>query len=142
MGNGASRIFNIMKKSNETSSASQLVTLKVKTVNPLTFELDDRVILTADFYIISDKIDKSKLRVGDAVLATTFNNGQVYFIQQAANTNTSITSDPNYSLIYPVGSVYITVSSTSPTVLFGNKWKLLGTEVLFEKTFYYWQRTG
>ena len=57
MANGASRIFKVMQNSG-TDTVSELVHLKVKTINPLTFTLDDRVILTEDFVELNSNINK------------------------------------------------------------------------------------
>lgn len=81
MANGASRIFKVMQNSG-TDTVSELVHLKVKTINPLTFTLDDRVTLTEDFVELNSNIDKNKLKVNDILTAFSLNGGQLFFIQQ------------------------------------------------------------
>ena len=56
MADAASRIFNVMKRSG-TDTVSELVHLKVKTINPLTLILDDRVTLTEDFFELSKSMN-------------------------------------------------------------------------------------
>lgn len=80
--NGASRILNIMKSvPKNTVSVKTFVT--VHSVSPLTFKLDDKLILTSEFYVLSDDIIKSRLAVGQKLLAFSFNDAQCYFIHQA-----------------------------------------------------------
>lgn len=91
MSNGASRIFNVMRKSG-TNTISEIVYLTVRSTNPLTLSLDDRLILNENFVILSDSIDKNKLSVGDKLLATSFNDGQRYFVNQAVSSKNGLKS--------------------------------------------------
>lgn len=84
MGNGASRLFRIMQKSG-TDTVSEVVYLTVKSVSPLTLNLEDRLDITEQFIVLNDEIDKSKIKTGDKLIASTFNAGQCYFIYQALN---------------------------------------------------------
>ena len=86
MANGASRIFKVMQNSG-TDTVSELVHLKVKTINPLTFTLDDRVILTEDFVELNSNINKSNLKIDDVLTAFSLNGGQLFFIQQYFSEN-------------------------------------------------------
>lgn len=86
MANGASRIFKVMQNSG-TDTVSELVHLKVKTINPLTFTLDDRVTLTEDFVELNSNINKSNLKIDDVLTAFSLNGGQLFFIQQYFSEN-------------------------------------------------------
>lgn len=86
MANGASRIFNFMKNAG-TNTISEVVYVNVKSINPLIFNLENRLNITSEFYVLSDEIITSKLKIGDRLTAFTFNDGQCYFIQQCLNSN-------------------------------------------------------
>ena len=83
MGNGVNRLFNVMKKTSDgaKTASSKLVSLKVKSINPLTFQLDDRLDITEEFCYFSNSADKDLLNVGDVVVAVALNEGQTYYIQ-------------------------------------------------------------
>ena len=81
MADGASRIFNVVKNTADSdNSVSRLVTLTVKTQSPLTFTLDDKIILTSEFTQLDSLIDTSKLTVGKKVSAISLNNEQIYYV--------------------------------------------------------------
>lgn len=84
MANGANRIFKIMQKSG-TDTISEVVYLTVKSTKPLTLNLENRLDISEQFIVLNDEIDKSKIKTGDKLIASTFNGGQCYFIQQAQN---------------------------------------------------------
>lgn len=86
MGTGANRILKVMQKSGK-NTISSAVFLTVNSLNPLTFKLDDRLVITKEFYILSDDIILSRLAVGIKLLAFTFNDGQCYFIHQTVDDN-------------------------------------------------------
>ena len=86
MGSGANRILKVMQKSGK-NTISSAVFLTVNSLNPLTFKLDDRLVITKQFYILSDDIILSRLKVGIKLLAFTFNDGQCYFIHQTVDDN-------------------------------------------------------
>ena len=86
MGTGANRILKIMQKSGK-NTISSVVFLTVNSLNPLTFKLDDRLVITKEFYILSDDIILNRLNVGIKLLAFTFNDGQCYFIHQTVDDN-------------------------------------------------------
>lgn len=81
MANGASRIFKLMQNAG-TDTVSEMVYLTVKSTNPLIFNLEDRLDITEEFYVLNDNIIKERLNIGDVLTATTFNNGQKYLINQ------------------------------------------------------------
>ena len=87
MADAASRIFNVMKRSG-TDTVSELVHLKVKTVNPLTLILDDRVTLTEDFFELSKSINVANIHVDDILVGISLNGGQKYLIQENSNDET------------------------------------------------------
>lgn len=46
---------------------------------------------------------------------------------QIDNLNTQITNLPSFSTIYPIGAIYVSLTSTSPASLFGGSWtRILG----------------
>ena len=83
MANGAGRLFDVMKKTGEASKgvSSKLVSLKVKSKEPLIFQIDDRLEITEEFCYFSNSADKELLDIGDIVVAVALNNGQSYYIQ-------------------------------------------------------------
>lgn len=83
MANGAGRLFDVMKKTGEASKgvSSKLVSLKVKSKEPLIFQIDDRLEITEEFCYFSNSADKELLNIGDIVVAVALNNGQSYYIQ-------------------------------------------------------------
>ena len=85
MSNGASRLFNVMQKSG-TDTVSELVAVKVNSLNPLTFQINEKIIIEEDFYVLNDLIDEEKLSIGDTLTAFSFNNNQLYYIAQGINT--------------------------------------------------------
>lgn len=84
MGSGANRILKIMKSSGK-NTISHRAFITVASLNPLTFKLDDKLILTSQFYILSDDIILERLRVGQKLVAFSFNDGQCYFIHQSVD---------------------------------------------------------
>lgn len=89
MSTGANRIFKIMQKS-QKSSVDNLISVKVKSINPLTFIVDERLSITEDFIVFSNQIDRSKISVGDTFNAFLFNDGQTYYINQPIKTSGNV----------------------------------------------------
>ena len=81
MANGAGRIFKLMQVSG-TNTISEVITLQVKSINPLQLTDGDKLLITKDFIIFDNNIDTSKLSVGDKLQAQTFNDSQIYYITQ------------------------------------------------------------
>lgn len=79
MANGVSKIFKIMQNAG-TDTISELLSLTVKSKNPLILTDGDRLHLTNDFLYFDSYIDTSKIKVGDKFVATTYNGGQTYYI--------------------------------------------------------------
>ena len=82
MANGASRLFEVMKNTSEGTNnmPSQVVSLTIKSVNPLILIRDDRLEIPAEFCIIYKNLNINSFRVGDIVTAIVLNNGQQYLI--------------------------------------------------------------
>lgn len=81
MANGASRIFNIIKHTADYSyTPTEYIVLAVKTLNPLTFILDDRVVITKEFYQLDKNFDASALSIGSKVNSIVLNDNQTYYI--------------------------------------------------------------
>lgn len=84
MGNGAHRILNVMKHSGKNTISHRAFVI-VTSLDPLTFRLDDKLVLTSNFYVLSDDIIKERLQIGQKLLAFSFNDGQCYFIHQSVD---------------------------------------------------------
>lgn len=84
MGTGAHRILNVMKHSGKNTISHRAFVI-VTSLDPLTFRLDDKLVLTSNFYVLSDDIIKERLQVGQKLLAFSFNDGQCYFIHQSVD---------------------------------------------------------
>ena len=81
MSNGASRIFNIMNKVAESNKqTAQFVNVSVKSLDPLVFNLDDRVDLIEAFYQLDRTFSFTNLQLGAVFRAIVLNDGQLYFI--------------------------------------------------------------
>lgn len=80
MANGASRIFGVIKSTSDKETNSQFVNLKVKELNPLTFMLGDKLLITADFCVADINFDASILQVDDIVNAIVLNDNQLYYL--------------------------------------------------------------
>lgn len=79
MANGINKIFNIMQHAG-TDTISEMLSLTVKSKNPLVLTDGDKLLLTKDFLYFDSFIDQSKISVGDKFVATTYNSGQSYYI--------------------------------------------------------------
>lgn len=82
MANGASRLFEVMKNTSEGTNnmPSQVVSLTIKSVNPLILIRDDRLEIPAEFCIIYKNLNINSFRIGDIVTAIVLNNSQQYLI--------------------------------------------------------------
>ena len=89
MANGMNKIYKIMQNAG-TDTISELLSLTVKSTNPLILTDSDKLLLTADFLYFDSYIDKSKIRVGDKFVATTYNGGQTYYIYDIITSNQNI----------------------------------------------------
>lgn len=78
MGNGANKLFNIMNKTGNQNNSTSLVTLTVKSTNPLIFKLDEKLSITEEFYILDNP--EGTFEINDAVNALVLNNNQLYYI--------------------------------------------------------------
>lgn len=119
MGNGASRIFNIMKKSG-TDTVSEIVYLTVKTIKPLTVSLDNRVTLPKNFLIFSNNMKEEYLKVNDVLVAISLNGGQKYFISHFFDS----TNDP-----YKIKVIDNLTSTDKTAALSANQGKLLNDKI-------------
>lgn len=96
MANGASRIFNIMKRTADYSyTPTEYIVLSVKTLNPLTFILDDRVVITQEFYQLDKNFNASALSIGSKVNSIVLNDNQTYYILGNINYQPQISSINN-----------------------------------------------
>jgi hypothetical protein len=80
MANGAGRIFQVMKATGSQEAESQFVSLKVRTLDPLTFMLGDKLIITPEFCVADINFDPSILQVEDTVNAIVLNQNQLYYL--------------------------------------------------------------
>lgn len=92
--NGAEKIINAMKKVNQSNlpKQSEIGSLTVYSKNPLTFQLENRLKITPEFYELSNIENWNKLEVGDTVRAFSFNEGQKYYITEKVPLNSKINS--------------------------------------------------
>lgn len=92
--NGAEKIVNAMKKVNQSNlpKQSEIGSLTVQSINPLTFQLENRLKITPEFYELSNIENWNKLKVGDTVRAFSFNEGQKYYITEKVPLNPKINS--------------------------------------------------
>ena len=86
MANGASRIFKIMQNAG-TDTLSYMLSLTVKSISPMTLTDGDKLLIPGELCVFNQSIDISKLRVGDKFTASTFNDGQTYYINQKISTS-------------------------------------------------------
>ena len=89
--NGAQRILNVMKKINQSgqNTTSDIVSLTVKSTEPLIFENENRLTINSTFYSLSKVENWSNLKKGDIVRAFKMNNGQSYYINEILEGNGS-----------------------------------------------------
>lgn len=82
MANGANRLFDVIKQTGESTNgiSSQVVSLTIKSVNPLILMRDDRLEIPAEFCILHKSLNIDTFRINDIVTAIVLNNGQQYFI--------------------------------------------------------------
>lgn len=79
MADASTRIINIMKRTN-VDTKSNLVSLTVKSKDPLQLSMGDKLILSEEFVMFDSYIDKSKIEIGDKFKAISLNDDQVYYI--------------------------------------------------------------
>lgn len=89
MANAMNRIFKVMQKSG-TDTISEMLSLTVKSINPLQLTDGDKLILTKDFIYFDTYIDTTKIQVGDKFVATTYNSGQTYYVYDIISSNQNI----------------------------------------------------
>ena len=113
MANGASRLFNVMKQTSQDTNIkpSQVVSLTVKSVQPLIFIRDDKLEITEDFCIIGKLAKYQGFRVDDIVTATVFNEGQQYYIEQNDSSNLDIVSEEELERIIDERLAYYLLKS-------------------------------
>lgn len=82
MANGANRLFDVIKQTGESTNgiSSQVVSLTIKSVNPLILMRDDRLEIPAEFCILHKSLNIDTFRINDIVTAIVLNNGQQYLI--------------------------------------------------------------
>ena len=91
--NAAQKIVNSMKKVNNSNKepSSQIISATVSSINPLKFQLENRLELDENFYILSNLEDWKNIKIGTKVRAFSYNNGQKYYISE-------ILEDKNYNM--------------------------------------------
>lgn len=108
---GAQKVVEAMKAILNAKQAltSNIVSLKVKSVNPLIFENEHRLEIDENFYSLSKIENWNQLNVGDVVRAFKMNNGQSYYIQE--NLNGENSSDNLRNVEETLEDLALTVSS-------------------------------
>ena len=89
MANGVNKIFKIMQNAG-TDTISELLSLTVKSANPLVLSDGDKLIVTKDFLYFDSYIDISNIQVGDKFIVTTYNNGQAYYVYDIISSSQNI----------------------------------------------------
>ena len=91
--NGAEKIVNAMKKVSNSSKlpSSQIISATITSVNPLKFQLENRLEIDENFYELSNLEDWRNVKVGDKVRAFSYNDGQKYYISE-------LLQDKNYNM--------------------------------------------
>lgn len=81
---GARKILNAIKQvsSANQNATSDIVSLKVKSVDPLVFENENRLPIDKNFYSLSKLENWNQLQKGDIIRAFKMNNGQAYYAQE------------------------------------------------------------
>ena len=79
MADATNRLLNLIKKTN-IDTKSNLVSLTVKSVNPLQMTMGDRLVLTKEFIVFDSYIITSRISVGDKFKAISLNDDQKYYI--------------------------------------------------------------
>lgn len=79
--NSANKIVDSLAKLN-TDTSNEILYMRVKTLSPLTFAIDERLSIGPDFYILSKFENWNNLRKGDRVLAFSFNKKQKFYIAE------------------------------------------------------------
>lgn len=79
---GAEKIINAMKQVSKSDNQipSEIVTVTVISINPLIFQLENRLQITSEFYELSNLFDWAKVTVNQVFRAFSFNEGQKYYI--------------------------------------------------------------
>ena len=69
-----------------------------------------------------------ELNVGEKICVYTYNSGSLTYFVERADENLAISTIAD--LVYPIGSIYMSVESTSPATLFGGVWDKLENRFL------------
>lgn len=142
MANGASRLFEVMKNTGESTNntPSQLVSLTIKSVNPLILVRDDRLEIPAEFCILHKSLNIDSFRINDVVTAIVLNNGQQYFIiynntaeEQGANYN-DLSNKPKINNVTLIGNKTASDLDLDDYTNLDNKPKINGVELNGNKT--------
>lgn len=115
MANGANRLFNVMKETSESTNTvpSQIVSLKVKSIQPLIFTRDDRLEIIEDFCIFSKLIRKEDIKVNDVVTAIVLNDGQNYYIEHNNDDDLVVVSKKELEKVEKQIEAHYTPNTTS-----------------------------
>lgn len=79
MADASTRIINIMKRTN-IDTKSNLVSLTVKSVNPLQMTMGDKIVLTSEFIVFDSYILTDRISIGDKFKAISLEDNQKYYI--------------------------------------------------------------
>ena len=76
------RLYKVLRNvSTETNTApSQIVSLKVRTLDPLEFTHNDKLVISKEFYKLDKNFSSADLEIGDFVSAMMLNDGQTYYL--------------------------------------------------------------
>ena len=92
MSNSSKKLLDLIKQTSKSTNElnSKIISLKIKTLNPLEFIYNEKLILDKQFYVLDknfsltdlkdDQGNVYDLQVGDTVTAMMTNNGQTYYV--------------------------------------------------------------
>lgn len=138
--NGAEKIVNAMKQVQKSNKQipSEICSVSVVSINPLIFQLENRIQITNEFYELSNLYDWTKATVGKIFRAMSFNEGQRYYILEPyplqSSTNSSNMDDRISTnrtdineLIQTVSAISTTIETISQQIVILNKNEPIGT---------------
>ena len=91
---GAEKIVNAVKQASKSDKqiTNEIITVNVVSINPLIFQLENRLQITNEFYELSNLFDWTKATVNQVFRALSFNEGQKYYILEPYPLQTSTNS--------------------------------------------------
>lgn len=120
---GAEKIIDAMKhvSKSDRQVPSEITTATVISINPLMFQLENRLQISSEFYVLSNLFNWSKVAINQVFRALTFNEGQKYYILEPYplnnNTNAGIMDERIATNRTDINNLTNTVSSISNQIV-------------------------